>query len=159
MKATLTFTLAMTMAMAIGCESTQMGGGKSGKAHEIVAHYHGDDAGLAFPEPLVVHSKAELEALSSTELADIDYIEWDKHSVVILALGEQATSGYWAHINSVTEADGKLYINATVNSPAGGGEAGKSYPYCAVEVPKFNDEGLTLVPITDDVSGKARPSH
>lgn len=158
MKTVTTLTLALAVAMAIGCESTQSGGDSGAK--EISVRYHGDDAAFPWPEVYVIQSKAQLEKMNSKELADIEYIDWDKSTVIVLAAGEQSSGGYWAHITGVDVKDGKLFVRGMLNKPAEEAAATQAitYPYCAAEVAKFDASGLTVVPEITEVTGQDRPA-
>jgi hypothetical protein len=59
-----------------------------------------------------------------------------KHSVILLSLGEQATGGYTADIESLQLKGNELFVKGTASAPGGEGSATQAttYPFCAVAI-------------------------
>jgi hypothetical protein len=126
-------------------------------AVEIRRQYAGDDSSLKYPFVRLVNSQAELEAMGAVELAR-QGIRFDRQSVILLAVGEKPTSGYWGRIRGVQKQGSEIYVQGVVNRP-GEGELTMqvlTYPYAAVVVPKMTG---TLHPEIDSVQGQAPPAN
>lgn len=85
---------------------------------EILAHAHGDDAALARGTVRLIKSADELPALGLGGLPELGDVDFDSQDVVIFALGEQTTGGYWVQITGIQRVGDVLYVQALVNRPA-----------------------------------------
>jgi hypothetical protein len=121
----------------------------------IIKQITGSDAALKHPAVVLINDTAGLAATHSRELAKLA-ADFDTQSIILVAIGEQPTGGYWAHITGVQTEAGNVYCQATVNrpGPAQAVTTALSYPYAAVVVPKV--EGALRAEI-DSVQGKAMP--
>ncbi len=70
---------------------------------------------------------------------------FDKHSVILLSLGEQPTGGYAADIEAIQLIEDELYVQAVASAPKSGESVTQqlTYPFSAVIVSKL-PEDLTL---------------
>jgi len=96
---------------------------------------------------LMVVDRASFTKLGLAELfADSGVeVDLDKHSVILLALSEQATGGYSADITALQIKGQELYIQTTSVAPGPNDMVTQAltYPFCAVAVDKL-PAGLTL---------------
>lgn len=107
---------AALMMFMVGCESTGPIGSPA-KPMPILAHYRGDDAGLKHPMVKLITSRQQLESLDAEQLVQMD-VDFNKKSLVVLAVGEQLTGGYWAQITGAQKSADTLYVQGVVNRPA-----------------------------------------
>ena len=103
---------------------------------EIVAHAHGDDSTLQRATVRLIKTPDELAALGLDELPGLEPNFGDQ-DVIVFALGEQPTGGYWVHITGIQRVGEVLYVQAQVNRPADDAAVTQAvtHPYCAVVVP------------------------
>ncbi len=97
----------------------------------------GNDPALIFPAVMLIQSQAELDALKGRELA-AGKVDFSKESLVVIALGEQATGGYWAKVTAVQAAGSQLFVQGIANRP-GKDEVttqAKTYPFAAAVIAK-----------------------
>ncbi len=107
------------------------------EALPILKHYNGSDPALTYPTVLLINSPEELAELGSTELAT-HLVDFNNESLLLLALGEKPTTGYWARINGVQRKGEHLYVQGTANRPAEFEPVTQvlTYPYSAVVIKK-----------------------
>jgi hypothetical protein len=147
--------LGMSLVMA-GCKSTPSLGVR--EPVTIMAQFQGNDPGLKDADVFVVNSKAELEERKCQDLLKHD-VDFDKCSLVVWAVGEQKTGGFWANITGVQHVSDNVYVQATLNAPAKDQVTAQmvTYPYCAAVVAK-----LPMVKIVyhepESVEGQPMPS-
>lgn len=139
--ATTCVTLTALLLLA-ACGSTGPSGGHGEtRAVTILSHVGGSDPG--FPEAGVhlINSAGDLEARGSDLLASVD-VDFDDHSMVVLALGEQPTTGWAARIRGVQHAGDELYVQGTAQAPGAEDAVGQSltYPVAAVIVRKLDTD-------------------
>ena len=108
------------------------------KAMEIISRHHGSDPGFKEPMVVLVNSYEELESLNSSHLIN-QTINFDRESLLLLALGEKPTGGYWARITAVQRKNNLLYVQGTANRPHKDQTVPQvlTYPYAAVAVKKI----------------------
>lgn len=136
----------MGAAMLAGCNGGQKAGPADQAARatptvsepvEILAHAHGNDAALARGTVRLIESADELPALGLGGLPEgLGEVNYDGQDVVIFALGEQPTGGYWVQITGVQLVSGVLYVQATVNRPGDDESVTQAvtYPYAAAVI-------------------------
>ena len=134
-----------------------------------------DSVGLPLAEPVAILEDASgsSEALSTAATTLItNQADWEAggfaeacpapmdfaaHDVVVVAMGEQTSGGYWVHINAIQLVGSEMYVQFTLNSPGEDEVAAAvmTYPFHAVAIPKT---GATLV-VADPtlVSGQEQP--
>lgn len=120
---------------------------------QVVRRYNGNDPGLKEPMLLLINASGELEALGSYDLA-VQSIDFDHESLVLLALGEKPTGGYWARISGVHAEGDLLYVQGLANRP-GDDQAvpqALTYPYDAVVIKKRR--GMKVRSEIESVVGK-----
>jgi len=107
------------------------------KAVEIIRKYHGSDPGFTEPMVLLVNSREELESFNSSHLIN-QAVDFDRESLLLLALGEKPTGGYWARITAVQRQNNLLYMQGTANRPHRDQTVAQvlTYPYAAVVIKK-----------------------
>ncbi len=102
----------------------------------IQNHITGDQSGITQPTVKVINSTSELEALNSPALnaAGVDFAN---NSLIVLALGEQTSGGYWAKITAVERLGDVVTVYGAANAPAGDAmnTAVMTTPFDAVVVP------------------------
>lgn len=60
---------------------------------------------------------------------------WAEEDVVVLAMGEQTTAGYWADIKGIQLDGDTLFVQGVVNRPGEGAQADvMTYPYAAAVI-------------------------
>lgn len=108
------------------------------KAVEVIRSYHGSDPGFNEPIVLLINSYEELESLNSSHLIN-QTVDFDRESLLLLALGEKPTGGYWARIKAVQHQYHFLYVQGTANRPHKDQTVPQTltYPYAAVVVKKI----------------------
>ena len=104
----------------------------------VLRRYNGTDPGLKEPLLLLVNSAQDLESLGSYDLA-VHAVDFDKESLVLLALGEKPTGGYWARITGVQREGQQLYVQGLANRPSQDQAVTQAltYPYDAVVISKI----------------------
>lgn len=108
------------------------------KAVEILRRYHGSDPGFTEAMVLLINSREELESLNSSQLID-QPIDFDSESLILLALGEKPTGGYWARITAVQHQNNFLYVQGMANRPHRDQTVPQTltYPYDAAVIKKI----------------------
>lgn len=123
---------------------------------EILDYMTGSDAALDQSRVLLVQSQGQLEEVAGDALAGLK-IDFAVHSVVVLALGERATGGWWASITGLQRDGGLLYVQGTANKPGPDEMVTEAltYPFAAAVIPKTTN--VQLVPEIDSVVGQPAP--
>ena len=106
----------------------------------ILRDLHGNDTGFTQPGVFIIDSRKALEESGSVQLSELN-INFDSEMAVVLALGEQNTTGYWARITGMQIGkSGALYVQGIANKPDNSAAATKSvtYPIDAVVVNKVS---------------------
>lgn len=106
----------------------------------VLRRFNGNDPGLKEPMVRLISSAGELESLGSYDLA-VQSIDYDKESLLLLALGEKPTGGYWARITGVQRKGGLLYVQGLANRPSADAAVSQrlTYPYDAVVIRKIRN--------------------
>lgn len=122
----------------------------------IVQQFTGDDSAFQIPEIFLVQSRQELAALGSLDLINHP-VDFAKQSVLILALGQQPTGGYWARITAVQLQGDVLHVQGFANRPSASQATSQAltYPYAAAVIPKVQPQ--TLRSDIQSVSGQPAP--
>jgi hypothetical protein len=105
----------------------------------ILQHITGDDPAFASPQVLLVQSRQQLEQLGSRELIHRN-VDWDAHTLVILAFGPQPTGGCWGRITAAQLQGDVLHLQGFANRPSPNQAVtqGVTFPYAAAVLPKLN---------------------
>lgn len=157
----LAFALAPAVALT-GCKTGDSGGSGNGgvlelaKSVEIMERVSGSSEALPTAGTFLVTSQAQWDAGGFAEACPAP-MDFGAHDVVVVAMGEKPSAGFWVHIDAIQQVGSELVVQFTHNSP-GQDEvvaAVVTYPYYAVAVPKT---GATLA-IADPshVQGEAAP--
>ena len=104
---------------------------------EILDRFSGQDPGLTEPGLSLVRDHIELESLGGQKLTS-DEIDFERHSLLVLAVGRKATGGYWAKITGVQRSRDALFVQGTVNAPGPDDvtSQAETFVFDAVLVPK-----------------------
>lgn len=116
----------------------------------------GQSMALKLPNVFVINSQEQINATRSRQLKQLQ-IDFSKQSIVLIALGEQKSGGYWVHINGIQPAEnGNAYVQATVNKPAKDQitTKGMTYPFAAIVTGKITG---TVIPEIESVVGQPKP--
>jgi len=109
----------------------------------IVQHIAGEDPGFPSPQIFLIQSRDQLLALGSQELINHN-VDFGRHTLAVIALGRQATGGYWARITAAQLQGDVLHLQGFANRP--GQEQAVSQattcPYAAIVLPKVKPAGL-----------------
>lgn len=122
----------------------------------LVSRTAGDSATLTEPKVCLINDAKTLEATKSAELAALK-VDFETQSLIVLALGECPTGGYWAHIQSVQTLGDQVIVQSLANQPGEGEKVTQAvtHPFEAVVVHKVNG---TAVAHTQSVQGQTHPS-
>jgi hypothetical protein len=114
----------------------------------------GSAAALTQPGTMLISTADQLAELGVDELADLD-VAFGSEQVVIVALGEQPTGGYWVRIDGLQQVGDTLYVQGTANRPAPDALVTQAltYPYAAVTIPAVDAE--LVVPDITSVTGQS----
>jgi len=151
--------LLVAIPLAAGCQTDQRPTiSTSGQAVPVVIlrRYSGSDWGLKNPQVRLIQSRQQLIATGSVELAQ-QPIDFGLESIVLVALGEQPTSGYWARIDAVELHGDTLKVRGTANRPDDHDIVAQvlTYPYGAAVIGKL--EVHTLQNDIESVQGLPAP--
>jgi len=107
---------------------------------QILNKFNGNDPGLKEPGLRLINSVQDLESLGSYELASHE-IDFDRQSLLIFALGEKPTSGYWAKIAGVQREGNLLYVQGWANRPSKDQTVTQvlTYPYAVAVLSKITE--------------------
>lgn len=132
--------IALLLLAACGSTGTFSGHGGT-RAATILNHVDGSDPGFPEAGVYLINSPGELEVLGSELLTSVA-VDFANQSMIVLALGEQPTTGWAAHINGAQHIGGQLYVQGTAQGPGEDEAVGQAltYPVAAVIVPKLNAE-------------------
>lgn len=109
----------------------------------IIQHFTGDDPALQSPAVILVQSRQELAAIGSVELIN-HAIDFDRHCLVVLALGRQSTAGYWGRLTAAQLEGDVLHVQGFANRPAPGQASPQAItcPYAAAVLPKVRAQAV-----------------
>ena len=137
-----TLALLLTAGLLAGCPAPQQTGTVGPDPEQIepvriVEQAAGNDSALGDPMVQLVSNQAQLDALG----ADIPLagdIDFEQHDLIVAALGQQNTAGYWVKITSAQRVGDTLYVEGVANAPAEDEMAAQqiTHPYAAAIVPK-----------------------
>ena len=124
---------------------------------EILRSQNGSAAALTEADVRLVNSSQDLEAIGSEELAELA-VDFESESLVVVALGEKPTGGYWVEIDALSVRGDELYIHGVANRPDLLVEAIQvvTHPYAAAVIGKQHAD--VLHPEIDSVEGQERPA-
>jgi hypothetical protein len=128
----------------MGCETGDQPADRPGSYSEMLAQTepvpildseHGNAEALAEPGWHLVKNEAGLEELGFEPEIEVDLQQQD---LIVQALGEQNTGGYWNRIQSVQRRGDTLFVQSLVNHPGDDEMTTQqiTYPYSAVLVPE-----------------------
>lgn len=104
---------------------------------EILNQVHGENPALSEMAVRLIKTQDQLAALGVESLEGLA-VDYGTQDVVILALGEQPTSGYWADITGVQLVGDVLYVQGIAGAPAEDAMTTQqlTYPYAAAVIPE-----------------------
>ena len=146
------------VALAAGCKSSSSTEVGSTEPVSIISHA-GSGNDPAFKQPadpvILITTREQLDRTGSETLAKVE-IDFNTQSLVVLALGEEPTAGYWARITGIQRKGSELYVQGLANKPEGEAAAVLTYPIDAVIVPR--QDGITEIsPEIEAVTGQTPP--
>lgn len=158
--------LGLSLALLAGCSGDGMS--QSSSMSDSAAHYglatpvgildtvSGEHEVFAAPGLILINDMADIEGYDETPLAGLE-VDFAKQSIIVLALGQQPTGGYWASIDAIQLEGDDLVVQARVNQPGPDQMVSQviSHPFAAVVVPKV--ENVKLHGDFDAVSGQPQP--
>ncbi len=120
----------------------------------IESRLTGEQSGIMAPTVQVINSTSELQALGSPALSAAN-IDFANNSLIVLALGEQTSGGYWAKITSVQRMGNIVVVHGVANAPAADAVTTSvmTTPFDAVVVPALGP--VTLQTEIASVTGMA----
>lgn len=152
----LTATAVLSAMMLAGCASDQGmdPAAKLGSTEpvSISEKIMGSDPGFDEPGVFVAKSVDDLIAMGSLDLVGKD-IDFNTSMVLVVALGEQPSGGYWVTIEAVQRKDQTLYVQGVANAPAPDQMTTQqmTYPYAAAVLPRM--EVTQIMPEIESVVG------
>ena len=145
--------LGLAVVFVTGCSRTEQPVPiESARPLPIYEHVAGND--LRTPDLLLlINTRAELDALKHERLSALN-VDLRRRSILVVALGEKPTSGWWIRIDSAQRDGSDVYFQGVVSAP---GEAqivnpALTYPYAAAIIPKV--KAVRLHPEMESVRGK-----
>jgi hypothetical protein len=144
------FGLGCVLAFVAACQNEQQSrplsdyADQSGERVRILSRQAGDDAALKTPGVWLITSDAELLKTGASSLAQVP-VDFANQSLVVVALGERPTGGYWARITNLQRKGHTLYVQGQANQPGDNDVTTQviSYPYEAVIIER--QQGVTRV--------------
>jgi hypothetical protein len=127
-----------------------------GQGVRVLRQVRGSHLSLSEPVMKLINDHNALSALGLDQLTELR-ADFRKHSVLLVAVGQRPTSGYWIHIQGVQVRGEDLYFQGIANKP---GESDMviqalTYPYTAVLLTKVR--ALHLHPEIESVNGADQP--
>ena len=122
----------------------------------IEQQINGQSMALTRPNVFLINSEEQINATRSRQLKDLK-IDFNTQSIVLIALGEQKSGGYWVKITGIQPADnGDAYVQAIVNKPGKGQTttSALTYPYAAIVTGKITGN---VIPEIESVTGQNMP--
>ncbi len=116
----------------------------------------GQSMALKLPNVFLINSEEQINGTRSRQLKQLN-VDFNTQSVVLIALGEQKTGGYWVKITGIQPGDnGDAYVQATVNKPAKGDMTTQAltYPFAAIVTGKITGN---VIPEIESVEGQPMP--
>ncbi len=149
--------LAPVAVLTSGCKTDggTTGGLALAEPVEIVEGMSGSSDALKTAGTYLITSQAQWESGGFAEACP-GPIDFAAHDVVVVAMGEQATAGYWVRIDAIQQAGTELAVQCTMNKPGADAVVATvvTYPFHAVMVPKTG--AALAVPDPTFVSGQER---
>lgn len=116
----------------------------------------GQSMALKLPNVFLINSEEQINGTRSKQLKELT-VDFNTQSIVLIALGEQKSGGYWVKINGIQAGEnGDAYIQATVNKPSKDQMTtqGLTYPFAAIVTGKITG---TVIPEIESVEGQMMP--
>jgi len=113
----------------------------------------GQSMALKLPNVFLINTEAHLNGTRSNKLKSLD-VDFNKQSVVLIALGEQKTGGYWIKITGIEASDnGDAFVQAIVNKPSKTDTVTQAltYPFAAIVTGKITGK---IIPEIESVQGQ-----
>jgi hypothetical protein len=141
-------------ALLSGCQQQTIEGASGTQPVAVLRHVTGSCPDLKFTEGKVINSAADVAALKCPALAS-ESIDFSKQSVIVVALGERPSDGFWVRITGVQTLGNTAFVQYTVNRPGKGVavSATPTSPFDAVIVSKLAATKVKAEPTS--VSGQA----
>jgi len=137
-----------------GCASADGSAAQHQTIQPLPIHEHvaGDDLNIA-ELVVLVNDRAQLDALGHYGLSALN-VNLKRQSILIIALGEKPTTGWWVRIDGVQRHGSDLYFQGVANTPGKTQLVGQklTYPYAAAVIPKVDT--VQFHPEIESVEGK-----
>ena len=155
-----TLTIASSLCL-LGCGKVTVVNTNAPSAHtaanslNIQQQITGQSMALKLPNVFLINTEAQLNGTRSNKLKALN-VDFNKQSVVLIALGEQKTSGYWIKITGIQASgngNGNASVQAIVNKPGKTDVVTQAltYPFAAIITGKITG---TLIPEIESVQGQ-----
>ena len=120
-----------------GCQGPAIGG-RTTKPVPIVVHTQADDSGFQHAAMELINSQAKLESFGSTTLDALN-VDFEKQSLLVLALGQKPTGGFSTQITGVQTRGSELYVQGKIFEPPPEAIVNQAltYPIAAAVIPKI----------------------
>jgi hypothetical protein len=114
---------------------------------EIVSQSTGNAQALAEPTVKLVKNQQQLDMLGLEVPQSANLSE---HDLVVHALGQQNTGGYWVRIKAIQKVGNRLYVQSTINKPGADQTVSQAvtYPYAVAVIPQTEATSVTIDPTT-----------
>ncbi|MCE9591161.1 MAG: protease complex subunit PrcB family protein [Planctomycetes bacterium] len=127
----------MAMMGLAGCASTPTEEVRpQAQAVPIFRAAAGDEPGLTRPGVVYLNSRSKLGDLHAPEAEKLS-VDFVKEAMIVVALGERPTGGYWVRITGVRRVGHVLIAQATCSRPGPGSAAAQvvTHPFAAAVIP------------------------
>lgn len=103
----------------------------------ILRAHQGSDAALDLAGAWVLNSQAEMAELGSVQLSALP-VDFERESLLLLALGQQPTAGYELAITGASRLGDRLFVQGLTSRPAPDAITAQvlTYPYAAAVIAK-----------------------
>ncbi|WP_428387870.1 protease complex subunit PrcB family protein [Mucisphaera sp.] len=158
--------LALSLTAATGCalfnkdQTTQASAAEAAidlaKPLGILETVRGDSEEFPDPGLFVINDPADLNGYDNSPLADLA-VDFNSQSIIVLALGQQPTGGYWASIDAIQREGTEVVVQGKANRPAADQMVSQviSHPFAAAVVPKI--QSVTIRSDIEGLMGAPRP--
>lgn len=106
----------------------------------VVEQLHGNDPALAEARLELIESPEGFDALGTDLALSPADVDFETQNVLVFALGEQPTGGYWVQITGAQRVDDTLWVQIVANAPDDEQAVTQelTYPYAAAVIPRVD---------------------
>lgn len=122
----------------------------------IVERAGGDHSGITEPGVLLVQSDEARTALGSDALNNLN-VDFGQRALIVIALGQKNTGGYWARVSDVTQDGDRLIVHGQANRPGDDAMTLQvmTTPWAAAIIER--PAATSVVPRIDSLTGEPPP--